>query len=497
MNMRVCLSICVWFAAATAAHAHGGSHAPSAPATRVHPAGAAKTAAQHSAANSSANWGPFTEPPERSTLPNGLTVITVPWPSPGIVAYYTLVRVGSRDEVEKGHSGFAHLFEHMMFRGTERFPEQAYEAKIQSLGADNNAYTSQDFTLYTVTAPASALAEVVELEADRFQNLSYTEQVFRTETGAVLGEYNKSASSPFLKMWETLSELAFPSHTYGHTTIGYLPDVQAMPEKFAYSQGFFRRFYTPDNTTIIVAGDVSHADVLAQVKSQYAAWSGKRDKPEVPVEAPLSQGVARHLDWDGSSPPRMFIGYRGPAFCEGQGELSTCLRDAAALEVAHGLLFSASSPLYQRLVVDEQRLLELSSWQSSFTRDPGLFVVDAELKPETSFATVEAAVQGALDELAAGKADAERVKAVRSNLTYKLTLNVETASEAADTLAQFIALTGRPDTLPAYLDALTRVTPEEVARVARTYLNAKRRVVVTLAPKVKADAKDSKKDGSP
>ena len=381
-----------------------------------------------------------------------------------------------------------------MFRGTERYPEKAYEAKIQSFGADNNAYTSQDFTLYTVTAPASALSEIVELEADRFQHLSYSEQVFRTETGAVLGEYNKSASSPFLKMWETLSELAFRNHTYGHTTIGYLADVEAMPGKFGYSQAFFRRFYTPDNTTVIVAGDVSHADLLSQVNKHYALWSGKRDQPQVPVEPPMTAGVSRHLDWDGSSPPRMFLGYRGPAFCEGAGELPACLRDAAALEVVHGLLFTASSPLYQQLVVDEQRLLELSSWQGSFTRDPGLFVVDAELKPDTSFDATAAAVQKTLDELAAGKVDAARVDAVRSNLTYKLTLNVETASEAADTLAQFIALTGRTETLPAYLQALTHVTPEEVVRVTRTYLNAQRRVLVTLAPKASAE---TKKAGTP
>jgi len=466
MNVRACLGLslglCLGWSAATG-HAQSAQAAP--------------------------NWGPFTKQPERSSLPNGLTIITVPWASPGIVAYYTLVRVGSRDEVEKGHSGFAHLFEHMMFRGTERYPEKAYEAAIQNLGADNNAYTSQDFTLYTVTAPAVALAQIVELEADRFQHLSYTEEVFRTETGAVLGEYNKSASSPFLKMWETLSELAYRSHTYGHTTIGYLPDVQAMPDKYAYSQAFFKRFYTPDNATVIVAGDVSHADVVARVTAAYGGWTGKRDQPTVPVEAAPTASASRHLAWDGSSPPRMFVGYRGPAFCEGGGELGACLRDAAALEVVHGLLFSASSSLYQRMVVDEQRLLELSSWTSNYSRDPGLFVIDAELKPDTKFEVVQSAIQQAIDEVVAGKIDAERVAAVRSHLSYRLTLDVETASDAADTLAQFIALTGRTDTLPAFLHALSQVTPEDLTRVARQYLGAARRVVVTLAPRAEADAK--------
>src|SRR5690606_1038216 len=199
----------------------------------------------------------FSSPPRVERLPNGLTVISLRTDAPGIIAYYTLVRVGSRDEVEPGHSGYAHRFEHMMFRGTERFPQARYEETIQGFGADNNAYTTQDFTLYTVTAPSTVLAQVVELEADRFQHLAYDEPAYRTETGAVRGEYDTHVSSPFLRMWETLSALAFTRHTYGHTTLGYLRDIDRMPEELAYSRAFFRRFYTPDNATIIVAGDVA------------------------------------------------------------------------------------------------------------------------------------------------------------------------------------------------------------------------------------------------
>jgi zinc protease len=433
------------------------------------------------------DWGPFSALPQVSRLDNGLTVVTVPWPTPGIVAYYTLVRVGSRDEVEKGHSGFAHLFEHMMFRGTERFPQKVYEERIQDLGADNNAYTTQDFTLYTVTAPASALAQVAELESDRFQRLKFDEEVFRTETGAVLGEYNKSAASPFLTMWQTLSEISFSQHTYGHTTIGYLADVKAMPEKYEYAKSFFRRFYTPDDCTLIVAGEVKHDQVLALAKQYYGSWQGKRDQPLIPVEPEPKDGATRHIDWEGTSPPKMMIAYRGPAFereaSEGNG--SAALIDTAALEVLHGLLFDASAPLYQRLVVDEQRLLALSSWSSNFSRDPGLFVMSAELKPDTSFAEVQNAVQDAIDEIAQGKGDLARMEDVRSHIRYALTMNVETASEAADTLAQFVSVTGAIEGLPRYLDALAQVKPADVARAAQTYLRPTRRFSVTLSTKAK------------
>ena len=237
----------------------------------------------------------FGQAPTTERLRNGLTVVSVPWNTPGIVAYFTLVRVGSRDEVEPGHSGFAHLFEHMMFRGTERVPGDVYEQRIQSFGADNNAYTTRDYTLYTVTAPASTLPDLVELEAERFQRLSYSEDVFRTETGAVQGEYAKGASNPFLPMWEALSELAYTRHTYGHTTLGYLRDICAMPEMYNYSRRFFRRFYTPDNTTIIAVGDVEHTALRRLVNQHYGRWRGRRANPRVPVEPePAAGGLAAY-----------------------------------------------------------------------------------------------------------------------------------------------------------------------------------------------------------
>jgi zinc protease len=429
-----------------------------------------------------AQVGPFAKPLEVTRLDNGLTVISIPWQSPGIVAYYTLVRVGARDEVEPGHSGFAHLFEHMMFRGTERFSEGAYEERIQSFGADNNAYTTQDFTLYTVTAPATALEEIVDLESDRFQHLSYDERAFRTETGAVLGEYNKSAANPSQKMWEALSELAFKHHTYGHTTIGYLADIQAMPDKFEYSRNFFKRFYTPDNATILCAGDVPHVQLLELVKKHYGGWQGKRAQPELPVEPDPDVGMRRHIDWDGMSAPQLLIGFRSGAFT-GEGDPSVRkarLRDTAALEVVHGLLFDRSAPLYQALVVEQQRLLDLQSWSENFSRDPGLFVVSAELRESTSFEDVEREIQLAIDLLARGEVDPARVDAVRSHLRYGLTMDVVTADDAADLLAQFIAVSGSTDGLRDYLEVLASVTKEDVQRVAGLYLSEKRRFTVTL-----------------
>lgn len=426
----------------------------------------------------------FPSPPTTERLPNGLTVVHVPWDSPGIVAYYTLVGVGSRDEVEPGHSGFAHLFEHMMFRGTERMPAEQYERRIQSLGADNNAFTTQDFTLYTLTAPSSALAEVVAIEADRFQNLSYDEDQFKTETGAVLGEYHKSASHPFLRMWEALSEMAFQRHTYGHTTLGYLEDIEAMPTRYAYSKRFFRRFYTPDNTTLVVAGDVDRDRLMALVREHYGDWRGQRHRTRIPREPEPTEGASRHIPWDGASPPRIMMGYRVPAFDASLRDdtPTPSARDTAALRVVQGLVFAASSPLYQRLVVDERKLLRLGTWEGHHRIDPHLMVVDAVLAEGTSLNDVVDAIQEELTRVAAGDVPDHRVAAVKSHVGYASVLGVETPDDAAELLARYVAVGDDVTAYRRHMDALAAVTPEDVARVAERHLRPERRFVVTLAP---------------
>ncbi|CUT01121.1 M16 family metallopeptidase [Candidatus Kryptonium thompsonii] len=178
-------------------------------------------------------------------LENGLTVLSVPFDSPGIIAYYTVVRAGSRNEVEPGKTGFAHFFEHMMFRGTEKYPEQVYNDILKRLGADSNAFTTADWTAYHIVASSDALETIIDIESDRFMNLKYTEEQFKTEAGAILGEYNKSASSPFLPLYEKLQDLAFTTHTYKHTTIGFLKDILDMPNQYDYSLQFFDRYYRP------------------------------------------------------------------------------------------------------------------------------------------------------------------------------------------------------------------------------------------------------------
>src|SRR5260370_1527028 len=198
----------------------------------------------------------FPFPYTQDDLPNGLRLLTIPTEFPNIVALYIVVHTGSRNEVESGKSGYAHLFEHLMFRGTPRYPSDKYTAMIRTAGADQNANTTDDITVYHTTFSKEDLDTMLMLEADRFQNLKYTEQAFKTETLAVLGEYNKNSANPVQKLSETLRETAFRRHTFQHDAMGFLKDVQDMPHQHAYGIQFFQRYYRPEYTTIVVPSNV-------------------------------------------------------------------------------------------------------------------------------------------------------------------------------------------------------------------------------------------------
>src|SRR5499427_1486354 len=249
-------------------------------------------------------------PTTTKKLDNGLKVIVMPMPSGGLVTFWSIVRTGSRDEYEPGHSGFAHFFEHMMFHGTERYPADRYLQTMIGIGASMNAYTSDDHTAFHVSMAKEDLEKVIELESDRFQNLSYSESAFQTEAGAVYGEYRKSRTDPDFALEESLMATAFEKHTYGHTTMGFERDIAAMPKMYDYSLSFFARYYRPENTVLFVVGDVDPVRVLDLVEHYYGAWKTGYVAPQIPVEP--EQSAERHVDvaFDGQTLPLVTLSYK-------------------------------------------------------------------------------------------------------------------------------------------------------------------------------------------
>src|SRR4029078_9593452 len=233
-------------------------------------------------------------------------------------------------EVEPGKSGFAHFFEHMMFRGTAEYPPAKYQAVITRAGARQNAYTSDDLTNFHTTFAKEDLETVLAIEADRFQHLSYAEADCKTEARAVLGEYNKNSAQPIQKLFEAQREAAFTTHTYKHTTMGFIRDIEDMPNQYEYSKVFFQRWYRPEHTTIVVAGDVDPAKVIALVGKYWSAWKpGNGADVAIPAEPPAKGPVYAHVPWSSPTLPWITADVHGPAF-------SVASKDYAAIDLLVG-----------------------------------------------------------------------------------------------------------------------------------------------------------------
>jgi zinc protease len=412
----------------------------------------------------------------RSTsLPNGLDLVMVKMPTPGVVNYETIVRAGSRNEVEPGRTGYAHFFEHMMFRGTPKHPQLQYSRTMDMLGADGNASTGNDMTGYYMTLPATGLPQVIELEADRFANLQYTEEQFRKEAGAVLGEFSIGRGDPGSIIEETRAALAFKKHTYGHTTIGYEADVRSMPEGYAYSLAFYDHYYRPENCVILVTGDFDPEDVERRVQEQYPGWKRGGPVPEVPVEPPMTESVSKELTWDGPTRPIVDISFRTPAY-------SDSTHETAALELISTLWFGPTSAIHRDLVLN-RRIAESIGARFERTRDPGLFTVTASLRRASAIDSVRAAIMTAIEKAAKEPVDAKRLADAKRRELASLALTFETTGGVAWRLSDFIALTGEPMSLSYHYSNLQAVTPEEMMAAAAKYLDPGRTITVTLVGK--------------
>ena len=417
----------------------------------------------------------FPFPYQMDDLDNGLRVITVPLPYPDLVSFYAVVRAGSRNEIEPGKSGFAHFFEHMMFRGTEKYPPEKYNEIMKVIGADHNAFTSDDLTAYHALFGKQDLATVMELEADRFQNLKYPEDAFRTEAKAVLGEYNKNSANPINKLFEVMRDKSFTTHTYKHTTMGFIKDIEDMPNQFAYSRTFFDRFYRPENVVLIVAGDVQHDSVLAMAKKYWGGWKRGSYSAQIPVEPDPSGPYLAQVDWDTPTLPWVAVAYRGPAYSDDKP-------DMAALDLAANVAFSESSPLYQKLVIDEQKVDSLFTFFRD-SRDPGLLYIGARVKDAKDLEYVKDQIQSTVADLRVTPVSAERLAAVKSNLKYGFALSMDNTGSVAGSLAQFIQLEPTPETINKVYAIYDRLAPADLMQMCAKYFTDRRMTVGVLASK--------------
>ena len=405
-------------------------------------------------------------------LDNGLTVIMVPMSAGGLMSYYSIVRTGARDEYEAGKTGFAHFFEHMMFRGTKNYPAELYDRTVTEMGADANAYTTDDYTAYHLSFASDDLETVVKIESDRFQYLDYTEAAFQTEAGAVYGEYRKNRSNPWSVLFEDLMHTAFRSHTYGHTTIGYERDIKAMPTLYRYSKEFFSRYYRPDNVVLVLAGDFNTGRALDLIRTYYSSWEPGYRAPSIKPEPPQKEERRVSVSYEGKTLPLLVNAFKSPALDAGD-------RLAVAGSMLGELLFGENSEIYRTLVLKEQKVQFIGAG-FGFNRDPQLWNVYVMVKDEGDIPMVQQEIDRTIAryrEKEVGKAELDGMK---RRLKYSFLMDLDTPDKVAGALARFVAITGGIEVIDQLYATYDKVTPADIQQAAETYLSAQHRTIATL-----------------
>ncbi len=408
------------------------------------------------------------------TLGNGLKVIVVPTGFPNIVSIQIPVQTGSRNEVEPGKSGFAHFFEHLMFRGTPNTPPAKYQALMVKSGARENASTGDDFTRYYATFAKDNLEEMLATYADMFQNLAYPEADFKTEARAILGEYNKNSAEPLEKLFEVQRERFYQASTYKHTTMGFIKDIENMPNEYEYSKVFFQRWYRPQFTTLIVAGDVTPEQVLPMVEKYWGGWKAGETKPaEIPKEPAPAAPQYVHVPWPTETLPWVTVGYLGPAFDENS-------KDIAAMQIIGALYFGSTSDLYKKLVVAEQKVDELDA-DVPGGRDPSLFTVIARVKNPADSLYVRDQIMATLAEARSVLLPAQRLADAKSFNKYAFARTLDSTERIAAVLSRYAPYQRSFATVNNYYKTLDSLTAADVQAAAQKYFVDNSLIVTTLS----------------
>ncbi|MFT5636066.1 MAG: zinc protease [Cognaticolwellia sp.] len=406
-------------------------------------------------------------------LANGLRVLIVKTDYPDLVSVQIPVSVGSRDEDEVGRTGFAHFFEHMMFKGSEKFPQDVYADLFKNAGVDNGAYTTNDYTNYHLDFSKDHLEKVLEIQADHFKNLTYTDAQFKTEALTVKGEYLKNNASPIRKLLAAVRKEAFDTHTYKHTTMGFFEDVEAMPEQIAYGEKFFKQFYKPEYVSLVIVGDVEPEATMAMVEKHWGNWQKGDFVNNITPEPKQQMAKYVHEKFDGLPGHWLLVSYKG-------ADWQPKKKDRAALDLISELYFSNNSALYQELVVDKQLASQMFNYNPQ-TKDAGLRHVFIKVNEEKDLATVRDAVNQTYAQARAELVSAEKLDNLKSNLKYSFVNGLDSSESIASTLASYMHFDRDPETINHLYNSFDNISVEDIKSIANKYFIDENRTTVTLS----------------
>jgi zinc protease len=408
-----------------------------------------------------------------TTLPNGMNVVFLEDHSTPIVHLEIWYHVGSKNE-RPGRTGFAHFFEHMMFKGSKNVEPDGHPSYISSVGGQSNAYTNEDATVFWETVPSQYLPLVLWLEADRMGSLRIDEKAFRNEREVVKEERRmRIENQPYGRLQEIISDQAFTVHPYKHPVIGSMKDLDAASVDDV--RAFFQTYYVPNNATAVLVGDFDSRDALSLV-TQYLGRVPRSDKPvprDIPKEPPQTKEkrvtlkdewplpvvvVAHHITYDGHP-------------------------DSYPLHIASKILSDGNSSRIYRKLVYETGIALAAFGGADIIEDPNLFYAVAVVEPGHTTEEAANALIGELDRLRDEPVSAAELQQAKNQFARDYIVGRETDQSKAEQLGHAAVIHNDVRTADGEFDIFQNITAADVQRVAKTYFTPENRLVLTILPK--------------
>jgi zinc protease len=403
------------------------------------------------------------------TLGNGLEVVVIPDHRVPVVTHMVWYKVGSADETP-GKSGLAHFLEHLMFKGTEKNPAGRFSQTLAAIGGQENAFTTADYTAYYQRVAREQLLKLMEFEADRMTGLVLTDANVRPELQVVLEEYNmRVANSPDARLGEQVTAALYLNHPYGRPVIGWRHEIEKLDREDALA--FYRRFYTPNNAVVVVAGDVTANEVKAFAERTYAKVAPRleirpRERPQEPPPTAVRQVT---LADPRVGQPNLQRSYLVPSYATAKAG------EAEALELlAHILGTGSNSRLYRALVVEKGLASDAGGWYQGTSLDMTRLGVYATPQPGVGFPQLEEALDSVIAAVADNGVQPQELERAKSRQIADAVYAQDNQATLARWYGSSLTSGTTVEQLQAWPDKIRAVPADAVREAARTWLDKRR-----------------------
>jgi zinc protease len=411
-----------------------------------------------------------------TTLPNGLRVIVKEDHRAPVVVSQVWYRAGSIDEFN-GTTGIAHVLEHMMFKGTKAVPAGQFSKRIAAAGGSENAFTSRDHTAYFQQLQKDKLELSMQLESDRMQNLLITDDSFAKELQVVMEERRmRTDDNPQAVLYERMMSVAFQESPYRRPIIGWMNDIEHLTPQDA--RDWYHRWYAPNNATLVVAGDVNAADVIAMAKKYYGPIPSHPLPVRKPQDEPPQIGIKRINVKAPAKLPYLIMAYHAPVLRDWQHDT-----DPYALQILAGVLAgNDSARLQQALVKQQQVAVDADADYDTVARGPGMFTLDATPAAGKTVGQVEAALREQIERVKRDGVSESELNRVKSQIIAGDVFQRDSLFYQAMQLGEIVTAGLPPAALDGRIAKLRAITSAQVQAVARKYLVDDELTVGTLDP---------------